>query len=321
MNKKWQEKLFDIWCIASVIGVWPRFVEPFQLKVNKVSLTLPKRSNALSEMKIVHFSDLHYSASFFPSLRRKLISQINALSPDYIFFTGDFLCRSKLEDASGLKELLCSLKAVFGCYCVLGNHDYSEFVTVSQLGDFDTPSTETTSLIYQGFHRLFSSKPLTGVITKRAQSTTVHQELCHLLQETPFHLLHNETVQLSFLGKSFNLCGLGEYMCGKCDPHKAFAAYDSKLPGIVLVHNPDAIPLLKNFPGDLILAGHTHGGQVNLPFLWKRFTKIQHIEYKRGLKALDGDKWVYVNRGIGGVIPFRWFAPPEITLYTILSKD
>lgn len=316
-TKKWQDWLFDAWCIVSVIGIWPRFIEPSIIQVKKISLSIPLLSQVLRGLTFIHFSDLHYSAAFSPYLKRKLIRKINDLSPDYIFFTGDFLCRSNLEDKEGMRDFLCHLKAKQGCFCVLGNHDYSEFITVNEEGDYDTKSLHHISNASLGFRRLFSSRSLSRVFTEGAKKAHIHQELCELLHSTPFRLLHNQTVQLCFSGHYFNLCGLGEYMCHKFNPEEAFANYNPQLPGIVLVHNPDTFPHLRDFPGELILAGHTHGGQLNLPFLWKRFTKIEHLEYKRGLKFIS-DKRAYINRGISSVMPFRWFSLPEITYCRII---
>src|ERR1700722_3315000 len=104
-------------------------------------------------------------------------------------------------------------------------------------------------------------------------------------------------------------------MAGRFKPDLAFKDYNPAYTGIVLAHNPDCGPELKNYPGDVILSGHTHGGQINLPWLWKRFTLMKNMQYKRGLWKI-GNKFMYVNRGIGSVMKFRWFAIPEILLLT-----
>jgi len=116
-----------------------------------------------------------------------------------------------------------------------------------------------------------------------------------------------------------NVCGLGEYSLNKCCPEIAFKTYDVNSPGIVLAHNPDSMPMLMDFPGDIILCGHTHGGQINLPWFWKKFTLLENMQFKKGLFQIH-NKWLYVNRGVGSVMPFRWFALPEIALIT-LEKD
>lgn len=315
-KKQWSEWAWDIWCIASIIGIWPRFIEPRLLRTTRLTLPISDLPSALQGLKILHFSDLHWHAQFSSRFQKKIIREINALEPDLILFTGDFLCRSKLENAEGLRVILESLKAPVGCFAVLGNHDYEQFVTINQEGDYDVDASSSDTMIVKGFRRLLRSVPLTKKVTERAQRLGCHEELVKLLEQTSFQLLNNTTKLVACNGHWINICGLGEYTLAKWRPDEAFKNYNAKYPGIILCHNPDTLKGLKSYPGDLILSGHTHGGQINLPWLWKRFTLIEHPEFKRGLKRL-GKKWAYINRGISGVMKFRWFASPELTLITL----
>ncbi|MBA2368814.1 MAG: UDP-2,3-diacylglucosamine diphosphatase LpxG [Candidatus Protochlamydia sp.] len=315
-KKKWIEWLWEAWCIFSIVGIWPRFIEPKILSITRLSLPIPFLPPILNGFKILQFSDLHWHSNFSKKQKNKIIKKINRLKPDIIVFTGDFICRSKLEDGEGLKKLLNSLEAPAGCFAVLGNHDYDQFVTVNDTGDYDLEKSSSSSDIVKGFKRLFSRLPLTGKVSKNAQMSGWHPELIKLLNETHFQLLANETKQITFNGATINICGLEEYSLGKADLPKVFNNYDSGKIGIVLCHNPDMLKKLSVYPGDLILSGHTHGGQVNLPFLWKKFTKIENLQFKRGLKKI-GSKWAYINRGLGGIMDFRWFSRPELTLITL----
>lgn len=93
-------------------------------------------------------------------------------------------------------------------------------------------------------------------------------------------------------------------------------AFDlSKPPHVVLGHNPDSIDRLKNKPIRLLLAGHTHGGQINLPiltdYILSRFTEGK---YKQGLYT-KGNSQVFVTAGLGTVgFPIRLFQPPVIDI-------
>jgi predicted MPP superfamily phosphohydrolase len=267
-------------------------------------------------LKILQVSDLHWNSQFSSSLQKKLIRKANALKPDLILFTGDFICRSKLENCEGLKQILNALNAKLGCFAVFGNHDYARFVTVSAKGDYDVEAPSSSSNITKGFKRLFQPVVLTKRVSEQAAQVGQNKELLALLKETPFRLLNNMTEQVTYHGVSINICGLEEYSLGRFDPSQAFRNYDQRYPGIVLSHNPDTLAILKDYPGDIILSGHTHGGQVNLPGLWPRFTRIENLQFKSGLKRV-GDKWAYINRGISSVMKFRWFAAPELTLLTL----
>lgn len=303
--------LWNAWCFASLIGIWPRFIEPRLLQTTHLSLPI-NIPPALDQLKILQFSDLHLHRGVSDRFLKKLEKRIMRLKPDIIVFTGDFLCYSELDDRKRLKDFLCCLNAPYGCFAILGNHDYSEFVSINEKGDYDVIKQESSSLM-RAFKRLFAKTTITGKITPRAKAVTMHEELLKLLELTPFKVLHNETKILDIKGHHLNICGLGEYFTGRFHPDEAFKNYNPKYPGIVLSHNPDTAPRLLSYPGDIILSGHAHGKQVNLPWIWKRFTLMENRNLTRGLKKIDG-KWLYINRGVGGVIDFRWFAIPEILL-------
>lgn len=270
-----------------------------------------------NDVKIAAFSDLHLNAETKDSFLKKLSSQINAFQPDIIFFLGDFLCDGEIENRKRLVDFLNEFSPPLGAFAVLGNHDYAEPVSLNSAGDYDVSSKK--SHLKKVFQRLFNKIVLTGKVTKRASEVKEHQELKALLKETPFTLLNNETVKVNAKGYRLNVTGLGEYVLGRAKPEIAFKNFEPKYPGIVLVHNPDMIPHLEKYPGNLILSGHTHGGQVNLPWIWKKLTLMEHARFKKGL-VNEGNKTVFVSRGVGSVKPFRWNAPPELIKIQLKAK-
>jgi uncharacterized protein len=307
--------LWDLWCIISVVGIWPRFIEPNLLQVTKLHIQIPNLPKDLEGLKILQFSDIHLNQQTHLFFLNKLIRKINKLKPDIIVFVGDFLCYSELKDQERLQSFLCSLSAPHGCFAVLGNHDYSQCVSINKDGEYDVIE-KGSSQITQGFSRLFSNTKLAKAFTNRIKNVPLNEQLLSLIKKTPFELLHNSTKIIPFKGSHINLCGLGEYTLGRSLPQQAFQSYNPQFPGIVLAHNPDSIPGLQKYPGDLILCGHTHGGQVNLPWMWKKFTLLENMQYKHGLLK-ENDKWIYISRGVGSVMPFRWFAMPEIVFITL----
>ncbi|MFQ5729018.1 MAG: UDP-2,3-diacylglucosamine diphosphatase LpxG [Waddliaceae bacterium] len=307
--------LWDLWCIVSVIGIWPRFIEPNLISTTKLSLPIPNLPSELKNFRILQFSDLHLHQGVPDFFLKKLIKKVRKLNPDLIVFTGDFLCFSTSPDEARLKNLLHSFNAPYGCYAILGNHDYQQSVSIDEQGNYDIVKKDS-SLIGKGFKRLFTPINLSKYTTPEARVLESHHELIRLLEETPFQLLDNKTKTIPVKGTALNLCGVGEHMLSRCRPEEAFQGYDKNYPGIILAHNPDCITSLHSYPGDVILCGHTHGGQVNLPWLWKKLIALENREFKRGLLR-DGEKWIYVNRGIGSIIPFRWFSVPELLFLTL----
>lgn len=312
MNRK--VFLWDAFCFATVFGIWPRFIEPRLLKTTQVKCSFSLPSNR-SSFKIVQISDLHFHQNVDQNFLQKLKIGVLKQAPDLIVITGDFLCYGQLDDPLILKNYLKDLKAPFGTYAVLGNHDYSGAIGINANGDYDVIESHPAPF-KAGFSRLFKPVTLTGKVTDTAKALKPHPELLQILHDTSIQLLNNRTVQVEDL---FNISGVGEHMAGQVDVIATFENYSKALPGILLAHNPDAIPLLKEKPGQMILCGHTHGGQINLPWIRRRFAALEHPQYYKGLFH-ENQKMIYVSRGIGGTLPFRFNAVPEIVSITLTKS-
>lgn len=307
---------WDCWCLASIVGIWPRFIEPNIVKTTHLTLNIPNIPQPLHGLRILQFSDLHLQKNTSERFLNRISRKIRSLNPDLIVFTGDFLCFSNLEESERLSAFLNSLSAPYGCYAILGNHDYQDYVSINSAGDYDRIDLRKAT-IKKGFKKLLSSIPvLTKKVTETAAKVPTHDNLMQLLRKTPFVTLHNETRLVPIKNSYLNISGLGEHMLGRCIPALAFQKYNEQYPGIILLHNPDGIPLLQGYPGEIILCGHTHGGQVNIPGLREKFMVLEDTRFGRGLFKIR-EKWAYVNRGIGSAMNFRWFSIPEILLLTI----
>ncbi len=306
------ERLWDLWCIVSIVGIWPRFIEPRLLLTSYHSIPISNLPREFDGLKVCQISDLHFSALSSQNFLDRIIKRIDSLEPDLIVFTGDFLSYSMLQETERLKAFLRALEAPLGVFAIFGNHDYAEYVSLAKDGRFRRVSSHLPSIM-RGLARLFSVNDMaeSGAIVRNPINEL--EDLKTLIQDAGVRLLHNETVQIGKKNALMNLTGLGDYMTGQCQPQDAFTNYNSLIPGIVLSHNPDSYDLLQHYPGDLLLFGHTHGGQVNLPYIWKRVTPIKNKVLKSGLFNID-NRYLYVNRGLGATFPFRWFAPPEIAI-------
>jgi len=143
------------------------------------------------------------------------------------------------------------------------------------------------------------------------------------------------------MGDDFPIVGFADYWSGEFNP-QILSKLDPKTPRLVLSHNPDTAEPLAQWRSDLILAGHTHGGQSYIPFLgsgplvWRRirqrvpklirnsipflsdrcFKVVRHWEWGQGLHQIGGN-WLYVNRGLGTYFPGRFFCRPELTIITL----
>ena len=307
--------LVDIFATASLFGIWPRFIEPRLLKTTQLTWELPKQAAHLDGLKIVHLSDLHFYESISPKFLEKIARRVHRIKPDIILFTGDFLCYSRLDQPDRLTSFLSRFEAPLGSFCIFGNHDYAQYVSLNREGIYDLFSPPNPLIgVFRGLRTLISTQKTGLTVSEKVLAIPLHDELCGVLRKTPFQLLENATMTLPI---GLNLTGLGDLALGRCRPQTAFAGYNREFPGVILSHNPDTFPTLLDFPGDWILSGHTHGEQIHIPWpkwgrgLSQKLARLENREYTRGLFRV-GNKKLYVNRGLGCHKPFRLFSPPEI---------
>jgi uncharacterized protein len=309
------EKLWDFACIASIVGIWPRFCEPHLLLAPEHIIPLPLLPEALNGFKIAHLSDLHFSSYTSVHFLERVLKKIEKFQPDLIVFTGDLISYAEIENRELIEKFLKSLSCPYGCYAVLGNHDYSEYISLED-NSFCIMEEHIPPLL-RGFFRLISSKR--ALKTKVRGEITEHPEIRKLFENSGWKLLVNETCLIGKGANKINIAGLGELMAKQLKAMEAFQRVDMRYPTVVLVHNPDAIGEISSYPIDLVLLGHTHGGQVNLPFIWKRITPIKNKEFKSGLYQKEGH-FFYISRGLGASFPFRLFAPPELAKITLVRS-
>jgi hypothetical protein len=253
--------------------------------VERVEVTLAKLPAELEGLTIAQLSDLHWGPFVGHYDVRRAVDLALSLQVDLIVLTGDFVSRSARYESSWSAEL-SRLRAPLGVYAVLGNHD----VWV----DADAVAYDLERV---------------GV--------TVLRDTCKAL--------HVNGARLWLLGIEDGgvTCGLlrSRFRAFKAMQQEVKETLDvllTDLPAdelrILLLHNPDFVELLPEERLDLILCGHTHGGQILLPFVGAPLVPLcLGREYVAGL-IRHGSAWVYVNRGVGvGWLPLRLNCPPEVT--------
>jgi hypothetical protein len=126
--------------------------------------------------------------------------------------------------------------------------------------------------------------------------------------------LTNEAV---LLRGALPLVGIDEIYRGKPDVGKAFGALEATAPCIVISHHPDIIELVESRRIDLLLCGHTHGGQIRLPFFGPIVVPSRHEwEFAAGFHRIR-NVLMYVSRGIGAIPPVRVLCRPEVAMFTL----
>lgn len=131
------------------------------------------------------------------------------------------------------------------------------------------------------------------------------------LEKNGIKILANENISIPIKNKTVYIAGVEDLMTGKPDIYKALE--NTKTPVILLTHTPDIFPKLQ-YSVNLVLAGHTHGGQVRLPLLGPIFTASRYGDkYSKGLTVVKNGNKMITTKGIGtSILPIRFNCVPEI---------
>ncbi|MDZ4675330.1 MAG: metallophosphoesterase [Gemmatimonadota bacterium] len=135
-----------------------------------------------------------------------------------------------------------------------------------------------------------------------------------ILADSGMRILRNEVADVEGL----QVMGMDDYWANQFDPARAVGALDSSRAAIALTHNPDSadLPGWRDYHG-WILCGHTHGGQCKPPFLPPPMLPVKNRRYTAGEFALEGERQMYINRGVGHIQQVRFNVRPEVTLFEL----
>ncbi len=270
---------------GSVVGVgiggpaYSCLVEPYWLAVERHSLRFASKHNPPCGLRIVHLSDLHRSRIVPDSYLRDCIATANELAPDLVVMTGDYITSSR-KWADRLGGLLVPLQATVGVYATLGNHDGGRWAAAH------------------------GGSPDTSFVREA-------------LEKAGIRVIVNRSLRLKYRDKVITLVGLGDLWAGEFDAPRAFRGVGADEFTIALSHNPDTIRELRKYAVNLILCGHTHGGQVRLPFIGPPILPVDDKQYSAGVYRI-GEQVAYVNRGIGLLAKVRFNCRPEIACLDIV---
>lgn len=135
-----------------------------------------------------------------------------------------------------------------------------------------------------------------------------------------FRVLRNDLLKLELIdGSVIEIASLDDLMLGRPDYEGILSKLSKKAFSILLVHEPDAALTANQYPVNLQISGHTHGGQIQIPVFGPLITPPYGEIYTEGMYETAGMK-IYVNRGIGTTrLPLRFLSKPEITVFQLES--
>jgi len=181
-------------------------------------------------------------------------------------------------------------------------------------GDLTTATVEEFRPFIPAFKSLHAPLGVFAVMGNHDYYSGRPQDLVALIKQTGVTLLDNCAVQLTRQGESLTLAGIDDLHWGRPDLHAALGS--GAPPHLLLSHNPDVFFDAAWRGVSLVLAGHTHGGQIRLPGM-PLVIKMSRYALDEGRYGSEGSQLV-VSRGLGVTgVPVRWDCPPEAVLVTL----
>ncbi|MRG47562.1 metallophosphoesterase [Chitinophaga sp. SYP-B3965] len=263
-------------------------------KLKRETLYFPDLPETFDGFTITQISDVHSGSLSDVKGVQKGLDMADAQNSDLLLFTGD-LVNNMASEMTPWIPLFAKLKAPYGKYSVLGNHDYGDY-------------------------------------TRWENETAKGANLNHLKEihaEIGFRLLLNESVTICKHGQSIALIGVENWGKGGFQKYGDLKRATSDVPDnafkILMSHDPshwDEVTLDHDQHVHLTLAGHTHGMQFGIELFGFKWSPVKYV-YKQwaGLYQQEG-KYLYVNRGFGyHGLKGRVGIWPEITVLTLKRGD
>lgn len=289
----WQKLIVFLSIIVVLICgaiYYSRFIATTGLTVKEYTIKNSKIPDSFHGAKIIHISDLHYKTTYYKQEVKKMVKKINELKPDLVVLTGDLFDKDTNYTNQDFEELTEELKKIepsIGKYAISGNHDMQvpEWETVIKNSGF-TNLNDTFDTVYMN-----SLNPL---------------------------LIVGASSSLN------NMKDINDRLKPASDYIKSISGQEKKnnIPNykILLLHEPDYIDDIDYKQFDLVLAGHSHNGQVRMPGIGAIVLPEGAKKYYEEHYTLDQTEF-YISSGLGtSTIPYRLFNKPSINLYRLTNK-
>jgi predicted MPP superfamily phosphohydrolase len=259
-------------------------VEPTWLEVNRHEVPIASLPPAFHGFTLVQMTDFHGSPRVTSEYLDEAVDLAHRQNADVIVLTGDYIHKGS-RHVDDVARSLGRLRAPLGVYAVLGNHD-------------------------------FSVRNALGMRRYRE----LHRQVADALSAQGIRVLRNEAVPFDRDNERLYLSGMEDLWSRECDPERSLAGIPHDVPRVVLAHNPLTVERLQGRRCDLMLSGHTHGGQVDVPGIGKFTLGPGGRRFSAGMYRV-GQTWLYVNKGIGHGVPIRYRVRPEVAVFTLKGND
>lgn len=272
--------------LACLAVMYGTFIEPQMIVVSQYEVPFPSST----PLKIALISDLHVGPYKDAAFVRRLVDETNDELPDLILIAGDFL----FDEQSPLTDLapLADLSAPLGVFAVSGNHDVGRFLQI----DLATP-------------------------LKRGDRS---DDLTRALESLGIQVLRNENVTVRSGSMRIAIAGVDDIWSDHSNLDQAIAGVPETIPLILLAHQPDIALDTLSTRADLIVAGHTHGGQLRLPWYGSLAPIPSKMgrKYDQGVFTIGNTTTLAITRGAGeSLLRTRLFAWPQVMILRTVPRD
>ena len=266
---------------AGVLAVDGLGWEPYHPKLVTIEPEFPHWPSPLDGFRIVQLSDLHYDPHFGIAPIEAAVRLANSQAADLVALTGDFVTLPTIETRASSRR---AAELSEPCAALLKQlrSKYGSFAVMGNHDEFSNPD-----IVTQG------------------------------LQTHGIEVLRNRSIPIEHNGSRFFLAGVNDVLGGEPDLDRTLRGISSTDAVVLLAHEPDFADEAAHYPVGLQLSGHSHGGQIRIPFVWPLFLPALAHKYPTGLNRV-GDLILYTNVGIGTIhIPMRLNCRPEVTVITL----
>ena len=273
--------------------IWGMINGAYDYRVRKVKLTSHKLPKSFNGFRIVQISDIHLGSFIDTKHLKNAVSIINEQHADIVLFTGD-LVNNRHDETVPHIDTLKAIRAKHGIFSTLGNHDYGDYV------EWGSPEEKKQNL-------------LSLIETHRSLGWDILLDEHRIIEREGHHIgligIQNWSAHLRF-----PKYGSME----RATSNMNYGAFN-----ILMSHDPShwrAEVLEKYQNVDIMLAGHTHGFQFGIEIPWFKWSPVQYIYKEWAGLYRDGNRYLYVNRGLGFLgYPGRVGILPEITVIDLHS--
>jgi predicted MPP superfamily phosphohydrolase len=269
---------------AAAVSLYSGELERHALTTEHRTVKIRNLPASFHGFTIAQLSDFHYRDYNEPYFIQHAVQAVNRLNPDMVALTGDFITAHRIPESS----------SVFGDR--IRSDDANDCAAILQ------GITCPLRFCSLGNHDAVDSK---GVLAA--------------LRANHLAPLYNEHFAIDRGGDRLWVAGVADAYYDIPNLATTLPARKENEPVVLLGHEPDFADTVAHYgPVDLMLCGHTHGGQVRIPFMPALFLPAMGVRYVEGLFQVGNGMQLYVNRGLGTMhVPFRFNCPPELTQITL----